>query len=97
MRFDWDAAKAKANLRKHGISFEEALTVFGDRGATTHPDLGHSRTEDREVTIGMSERGRVLIVVHVRRADQIRLISARRPTRRERSEYEEDLKQGPWA
>jgi len=97
MRFDWDSGKATTNVAKHGVSFEEAITVFGDRGATTHPDLVHSRGEDREVMIGMSERGRVLVVVHVRRGEVIRLISARRAAHGERSEYEEDLKQGPWA
>lgn len=89
MRFDWDAAKGRDNLRKHGISFDEAETVFSDDQALLSPDPDHSDDEDRFVLLGMSATLRVLTVVHCYRADQetIRLISARKATRSERAQY----------
>ena len=88
MEIEWDPAKARANLAKHGISFEEAVTVFGDPLATTVPDTGHSVEEERFLTTGLSSGGRVLIVWHVDRGEATRLIGARQATRSERRTYE---------
>jgi uncharacterized protein len=85
---EWDPAKAAANLFKHGVSFEEAASVFGDRLATTVPDPDHSLTEERFLTTGLSLAGRVLIVWHTERDDATRLIGAREATRSERRTYE---------
>jgi hypothetical protein len=90
LRFEWDDEKAKANLAKHGVAFEEAATVFGDPLSLTVDDPDHSTTEDRFVTIGRSVVGRVLVVVHSDHGDRIRLISARAATPRERRAYEEE-------
>jgi uncharacterized DUF497 family protein len=89
MTFGWDAAKATANVAKHGVSFPEAATVLQDPLSTTFPDDTHSADEPRSVTIGTSSRGRVLVVAHTDRDDTIRIISARRATRRERAFYEQ--------
>ena len=89
IRFEWDANKAKANLGKHGISFEEASTVFGDQRSLAIPDPAHSAVEDRFVIIGTSHRGKLLVVVHTERGDNIRIISARLASRRERKTYEQ--------
>lgn len=89
MQFVWDPAKAAANLRKHRVSFHEAATVLQDELSTTFPDERHSTLEERFVTIGVSMRGRLLVVVHTERAGKIRVISARRATRRERGFYEQ--------
>lgn len=87
IRFEWDPAKAKSNHDKHGVSFDEATTVFGDRLATTVPSpVGF---EDREITTGLSESHRVLLVVHLDDGDTIRIISARKATASERRTYEE--------
>jgi uncharacterized DUF497 family protein len=83
--------KAKANLRKHGGSFEEAATVFLDPLAITFPDPDHSDEEDREITIGLTTKHRVVFVSHCPRADRTRIIGARRATRKERKQYEEDI------
>jgi uncharacterized DUF497 family protein len=91
IQFEWDPQKARQNLKKHGISFEEATTAFGDPWALTIPDPLHSDDEDRQVLIGQSERRRLLIVVHVERGPRLRLISARPPTKRERRDYEEGV------
>ncbi len=94
MKFDWDVAKSKANIAKHGVSFDEAKDVVDHSLSITVDDLAHSRTEDRERTIGPSTRGRILIVVHTRRMDAtIRIISARKARRREVLDYEEEIKQ----
>lgn len=91
MVFKWDPRKATANLTKHGVDFHEAATVLSDTLSTTYPDTDHSGTaEPRFVTIGMSERNRILVVVHAEQGEAIRIISARRATRRERKFYEED-------
>jgi len=87
--FAWDPLKARANVRKHGISFAEAITVFGDAGAVTMDDSLLSQFEDREVIIGLSGRGRLVVVAHVARGATIRLISARPATKREHRLYEE--------
>lgn len=90
MRFEWDPAKARHNLRKHRISFEEAGSIFYDPLAATGADPDHSEEEERMITLGMSFRGRLLIVAHAERDNVIRIISARIATRSERSIYEEN-------
>ena len=90
MNFEWDPGKARINLRKHGVSFPEAGTVFGDDLAITVPDPDHSDDEQRYITIGWSDHRRLLIVSHTDRGDQIRMISARELTKSERKAYEED-------
>ena len=87
--FQWDKRKAWRNLRDHKVSFEEASTVFGDVLSRTIEDPLHSDEEDRYVIIGQSARGRLLVVVHTIRGDNIRIISARVATPRERQDYEE--------
>jgi hypothetical protein len=89
--FEWSATKAKANVQKHGVSFDEAATVFLDPLALTFPDPSYSRGEEREISIGYSTRHRVVFVSHCQRGDRIRIISARRATRRERRQYEEGI------
>jgi uncharacterized protein len=88
--FRWDAKKARSNVLKHGVTFEEAATVFPDTLSVTVDDPSHSTEESRFVTIGRSKRGRTLVVVHSELGDAIRIISARLATRRERRDYEED-------
>ncbi len=90
MDFEWDPRKAEINLRKHGVSFNETGTVFGDELAITVPDPDHSNDEDRFITIGWSNRRRLLMVSHTDRGDRIRIISARELTRNERKVYEEE-------
>jgi uncharacterized DUF497 family protein len=88
MEFEWDPAKTATNRRKHGVSFEEAMTVFDDSCAIERFDPTHSSGEDRYVTLGTSERVRVLFVVHtLRHGDTIRIISARKATSGEANEY----------
>ena len=89
MIYEWDPKKAKTNLRKHGVSFEEATTVFLDPLAITFPDPDHSDDDDREITIGMTTKHRIVFVSHCPRADRTRIIGARRTTRKERKQYEE--------
>ena len=89
LEFEWDEDKAKGNLKKHGVSFEEASSIFGDPLALTIPDPLHSEEEDRFVTLGESHRRRLLVVCFTDREDRIRIISARPATRRERKNYEE--------
>jgi len=90
MNFEWDSAKAKANLRKHGVSFEEAATVFEDDLSLTGRDPDHSASEFRFITFGLSSSQRLLAVAHTERGDKIRVISARLATKAERTIYEED-------
>jgi len=88
--FKWDPRKAAANLKKHGIDFHEGATVLDDTLSTTFPDTGHSSlVEPRFLTIGMSSRGRTVVVAHTEHNDTVRIISARRATRLERRFYEE--------
>ncbi len=87
MQFEWDAKKAAENLAKHGVSFDEASTVFGDPLAGTILDPRHS-TEERFITIGFSASQRLIVVAHADRDDRVRIISARRATWRERRNYE---------
>ena len=89
LRFEWNTEKAKQNLDKHNISFEEAQTVFLDPLAAIMSDPDHSETEQRYIELGASARGRVLIVAYTERGSAIRIISARRATRFERETYEE--------
>jgi uncharacterized DUF497 family protein len=89
LAFEWDTNKARGNLAKHGVSFEESSTVFGDPRSLTIPDPVHSQAEERFVTIGSSHRGKLLVVVHTERGENIRIISARVASRRERQNYEE--------
>ena len=88
MEFEWDASKAAENLRKHKVSFIEAATVFGDFLSTTAADPAHSAGEHRYITVGLSNLGRLLLVAHAERGDQIRIISARTLTAREQRAYE---------
>ena len=89
IRFMWDPAKAEENERKHGVAFEEAVTVFSDEGALLIDDPDHSSDEDRFIIMGMSSRARLLTVCHCYRASdtEIRIISAPRSTRGESSQY----------
>ena len=89
MRFEWDLAKAERNLRVHGVTFDDASTIFTDRLAGTIDDPLHSHEERRCVTIGLDSSGHPLVVVHTDRGEAIRLISARRATRAERRRYEQ--------
>ena len=90
MNFEWDPDKAAQNLRKHRVSFHEAATVFADQLAMTYHDPDHSIMEHRWITVGMSSAGRALIVAHADRGENVRVISARKTTRRERKHYEEN-------
>ncbi len=90
IEFEWDPRKAAANARKHGVTFEEAASVFGDPLAAIFTDEAHSTGELREIIIGHSERNRLLLVSFAERAERIRIISARSATRRERRDYEEN-------
>jgi len=90
--FEWDRKKARMNLNKHGVGFEEAATVFLDAGALSVYDSEHSEAEDRWITMGFSSGGRLLVVSHTfdvvdRRRCHVRIISSRRPTRKERVFY----------
>lgn len=87
--FEWDRAKADANVRKHDVTFDEASTVFGDPLNLLMPDPDHSLDEERYLLLGMSNRRRLLIVAFAERPPRTRLISARRATREERRQYEE--------
>jgi hypothetical protein len=88
--FEWDPNKAAENRRKHGVSFHEAATVFGDPLALTYVDPDHSIEEQRFITIGMSNAIRLLILAHSDRNERIRIFSARKTTRRERTQYEQE-------
>ncbi len=90
IRFEWDTVKAASNQKKHGVSFEEARSVFFDEYATQFFDAENSGTEDRFLMLGLSNRTRILIVCHCERGDGdiIRIISARKATRNEREHYE---------
>ena len=88
-RFEWGARKARANRAKHGVSFDEAVTVFGDPLGRVIEDPHHSQSEERLMLLGHPVRRRLLVVMFTERGDAIRLLSARRATRRERRDYEE--------
>lgn len=89
LEFEWDPQKAEANQKKHGVSFEEASTVFADLLSVTISDPDHSDEEERWLLLGRATTGTLLVVTHVERGERIRLISARKATRRERRDYEE--------
>ena len=87
--FEWDEKKAKSNLIKHGVSFEEASSAFGDDFSITIEDPLHSEKENRFILIGRSIFQKILVVVHVEKSETIRIISARKATKKERKIYEE--------
>ncbi len=89
LSFEWDDQKAKGNLAKHDLGFEEASTIFSDPLSLTIADPAHSQTENRFILIGMSHRGKLLVVVPTERGDNISIVSARPASRRERKSYEE--------
>jgi uncharacterized protein len=89
LQFEWDEQKADRNVIKHGVSFEEAKTVFADPNSITVADLEHSIEEDRYIDIGISNRGRLLVVVYTERGDRIRIISSRCATNREIKIYDQ--------
>jgi uncharacterized DUF497 family protein len=89
--FEWDPNKAESNLTNHDISFEEAMTVFADPLARIFPDEDHSVDEWREIIIGHSAHRQLLLVNFTSTEDQVRIISARKTTRRERKDYEENI------
>lgn len=88
--FDWDLEKASLNVRKHGVTFEEAMSVFRDPLSLTVFDIAHSDVEERLILIGLSDRYRLLVVVYTEREDHLRLISARVANPEERRKYEEE-------
>jgi uncharacterized protein len=90
MAFDWDLVKAAINLKKHGVSFEEAQTVFDDELGRIYDDESHSDNEHREIIVGYSAQNRLLIVSFTERSEAIRIISARETTRWEREDHEEN-------
>ena len=89
-RFEWDPKKAASNLKDHGVSFDEATTVFGDTFAMNMPDPDHSAEEQRFLVLGMSGASRLVVVSYAERPPQTRIISARLTTGRERRKYEND-------
>ena len=88
--FEWDEEKARSNLKKHGVSFDEAATIFNDPQIATISDPDHSKDEERYVSIGKSVIRRLLSVIHTYRKERIRLISARKATKAEKKNYEND-------
>jgi uncharacterized DUF497 family protein len=87
VKFEWDPRKAAANVRKHRVSFDEAMTVFADWESITIPDPDHSEGEERLLIVGSSSRGRVLVVSHAERGENVRIINARRADARERRKH----------
>jgi uncharacterized DUF497 family protein len=88
-KFEWNEVKARDNARKHNVTFEEGSSVFHDLLLVTFPDDEHSITEDQFISLGRSERGRILLVVHTDRGNAIRLISCRKATAAEQQTYEQ--------
>jgi hypothetical protein len=93
LEFEWYPAKARENFRKHGVSFEEAITIFGDPRLLTAPDIQHSSEEERFLAIGRSEQERLITLIYTERDERIRIISARLAEKWERREYEIDNEQ----
>ncbi|MBA3613055.1 MAG: BrnT family toxin [Nitrospirales bacterium] len=91
MRFEWNSSKAQFNFSKHGISFEEATTIFGDPLSITSPDPDHSQEEARWITIGVSTNLKTIVVVHTDRSEAVRIISTRLATKREKGCYEHGI------
>lgn len=92
LQFEWDDTKAKANVKKHGVAFDEALTVFADPLARIFDDPDHSEGELRELIVGFSTKPRLLVVGFTERSGRVRLIHARRATKTERKRHEENVK-----
>lgn len=90
LEFEWHADKAASNVRKHGVTFEEAMSVFADPLAAIFDDDEHSAEEPPEIIVGHSGKGRLLLVSFTERGEAVRIISARRASRRERKDYEEN-------
>uniref|UniRef100_A0A832H003 BrnT family toxin n=1 Tax=Oscillatoriales cyanobacterium SpSt-402 TaxID=2282168 RepID=A0A832H003_9CYAN len=90
MKFEWDQSKAANNLKKHGVSFEEAKTVFDNPLAVIFDDEAHSVDEQREIIIGHSRQNRLLLIAFTERSGNVRIISARLATRNEREDYEQN-------
>jgi uncharacterized DUF497 family protein len=95
LTFEWDEKKADENLRKHGVSFDEAKTVFNDPFSVTIYDPDHSSNEQRYVDIGLSLKGRLIVLSYSERGETIRLISSRKATRKEQRDYEEKKEEQP--
>jgi uncharacterized DUF497 family protein len=93
MQFEWDPEKARLNRKKHGLSFEEATTVFYDPLSATFEDMDHSVGEHSLITVGFSSRGRLLFISHTERGEPLRIISARAATPNERKKHEEQIGQ----
>jgi len=89
--FEWNPNKAASNLNKHGVTFDEATTVFQDTLSLTIDDPLHSADEERLIIIGMSHKNRILVVIHTEREDKVRMISARNATNHERRYYESNV------
>ena len=89
LTFEWDEAKAKKNLLKHKVPFDEGETIFNNPFLLTYPDVDSSETEERYVNIGVSAKDRILVLIHTERQGKIRIISCRKATARERRDYEE--------
>ncbi|MGH7845131.1 MAG: BrnT family toxin [Candidatus Binatia bacterium] len=92
LKFEWDHKKAASNLSKHGVSFDEALTVFGDPLARIFDDEDHSIAEQREIIIGHSVKERLLVACFTSQGESVRILSARKATRKEQRDYEENVK-----
>ena len=92
LRFEWDRKKASSNRSRHGVSFDEALTVFANPMARIFDDEDHSTEEHREITIGHSAKERLLLVCFTSQGESVRIFSARKATRAERKDYEENIK-----
>jgi uncharacterized DUF497 family protein len=90
LSFEWDRRKSRSNLRKHRVSFREAVTVFADPFSITIADPVHSSDEERQILIGATNTLRLLVVVHTERRDRIRIISARTATQAEQEQYERE-------
>jgi uncharacterized DUF497 family protein len=86
--FEWNEKKAKINIQKHGIDFEEAMSIFQDESSLTMQDATHSMNEERFIDIGISSKGRILVVAYTERGEKIRIISCRKATPVERKAYE---------
>ncbi len=89
LSFEWDESKEKANMRKHNVGFDEGKTIFNDPFLLTFPDMDNSDDEERYISIGLSDRDRILVLIHTDRQGRIRIISCRKATTRERRYYEE--------
>jgi len=89
LTFEWDEGKARENVRKHKIPFDEGKTIFNDPFLFTFPDVDSSETEERYINIGLSVRDRILVLIHTERQGRIRIISCRKASARERRHYEE--------